>query len=202
MKKEMQLRHESVSTDPTGLPDTRQEAKELKIPRFFTNVPCVNGHTVPRFTSSGACVVCARNNQRKWDARNIDKLRAYGTDYYSRNREQEIEKAREYRKINANKANAATRKWRTKNKDLVNAHGSRRRAQLLQACPSWVDVKELRKIYNRVKEITAKTGIKHHVDHIVPLKHDYVCGLHVPWNLQIIPAAENHRKKNKFDVGS
>ena len=55
-------------------------------------------------------------------------------------------------------------------------------------------MKEIRIIYQHARSV----GLT--VDHIVPLKHPLVCGLHVPWNLQLLSHEENSRKTNKFQV--
>lgn len=73
------------------------------------------------------------------------------------------------------------------------------RAEALGACPPWQSLAELRSVYVRAKEKCIETGVYHHVDHIIPLNHPLVCGLHVVANLQIIPATDNVRKGNSFD---
>ena len=40
--------------------------------------------------------------------------------------------------------------------------------------------------------------ILYHVDHIIPLSHPLVCGLHTEDNLRIITSEENHKKTNKL----
>lgn len=37
------------------------------------------------------------------------------------------------------------------------------------------------------------------VDHIIPIRNPNVCGLNVPWNIQIIPESDNRWKLHWFD---
>lgn len=67
--------------------------------------------------------------------------------------------------------------------------------------PAWANKKEIAALYKLANHLTKTTGIPHHVDHIVPINNPHVCGLHVPANLQVIPASENLSKGNSFTIG-
>jgi len=65
--------------------------------------------------------------------------------------------------------------------------------------PKWADINCIEEIYKKSK-VLSEMGQHYHVDHIVPLNHPLVCGLHVEHNLQIITKEENSKKNNKFIV--
>ncbi len=77
--------------------------------------------------------------------------------------------------------------------------GTIHRAQTRSRTPPWVkDSPELkaaiRAYYKEAKRLTKLTGELHVVDHIVPKMGKIVCGLHVPWNLQVIHWKPNAQK--------
>ena len=78
-----------------------------------------------------------------------------------------------------------------------NAKSARRRASELQATPKWANEFFIEEAYALAKLRTEMTGFKWNVDHIVPLKSKKVCGLHVEFNLQVIPEKANKCKGNR-----
>ena len=80
----------------------------------------------------------------------------------------------------------------SKNKWMYLARSNNRRAYKIDATPEWADLEKIKEIY-----FNRPDG--YHVDHIIPLKSEIVCGLHVPENLQYLHAYTNRSKGNKFN---
>jgi len=76
-----------------------------------------------------------------------------------------------------------------------------RRRKHRDATPKWLSRRqksEIRQLYQIAITMTQTTGEQYVVDHIVPLRGEFVCGLHVPWNLRVITQGENLKKSNKL----
>jgi hypothetical protein len=69
--------------------------------------------------------------------------------------------------------------------------------QRIIATPPWADFSIIRKIYAEAAQLSFETGIPHVVDHIIPLNHPLVCGLHNQFNLQAITKEANDKKSNR-----
>lgn len=104
------------------------------------------------------------------------------------------EKRRQYRANRSELDRLVRQQYLRRNPRKSAIDQSFRRAVKKQAIPKWLSKahkEEIRKIYRQ-----RPSGF--HVDHIVPLSSKLVCGLHVPWNLQYLPAVENLRKSNRL----
>ncbi len=76
---------------------------------------------------------------------------------------------------------------------VLNATVPKRRiAQILASVPWEGNRKAVLAVYAEAK----RRGMT--VDHVIPLRHPYVCGLTVPGNLRIVPHAVNTSKCNKW----
>ena len=120
--------------------------------------------------------------------------------YYAEHREKALHDAKLSYHANRLEWRERNKKWHKENKARVNARIAKRNYLKTRATPLWAKDDAIKEIYRLAETLSKETGIEHHVDHIIPLKHDLVCGLHVETNLQVIPAIENLRKKNKFTI--
>ena len=192
--------------DTSKMPATRAEAKATGATHYFTGQPCKQGHIAPRKTK-GACVECLRLEWEKANQARAEYFRAYNQseagqkakrEYYERNREAVIASAQARPDEEKNKYK---KRHKEQNQDYYRSLVSMRRRRFRLATPKWLTAEhkmEIRLKYRLAIELSRRTGIRHAVDHIVPIQGEEVCGLHVPWNLGVITQEENLKKSNKL----
>lgn len=89
------------------------------------------------------------------------------------------------------------------NRAKYNAKAMKRHAAKKQRTPPWLAKSHFDQIeifYDASRRLSKELGIIFNVDHIIPLQARNVSGLHVPWNLQVIPRSENYSKRNSFKL--
>lgn len=136
---------------------------------------------------------------RDYYLRNKDKITAYAKQYEQNNKQRIADR----KAATLVERREVKRLWRKNNLPLVLADCAKRRASKLQRTPAWLtefDHLKMKCYYQVAAMRTKESGEAWHVDHIIPLQGKNVCGLHVPSNLQIIPAIENMRKNNHYEV--
>ena len=125
-----------------------------------------------------------RAGDAKYRAENADAKKQRDKKYYHDTKEQNKQKTAErlsvYGKNNREKSRALLAKYR---------------AAKIQQTPPWYCHADCVAIYKELKP-------GYHLDHIIPLRGENVSGLHWHHNLQLLPAAENIAKSNKFDSDS
>lgn len=142
------------------------------------------------------CFTESNERTRKISKEHIKKRRHL---HYVKNKEKVLKQTKEYKKNNPEVAKKSRQKWRRNNLDKDAARSANRRASKKQRTPKWLTEGQK----NRIKQYyTAAQDLRWedemHVDHIIPLNGKTVSGLHVPWNLQLLPALENMSKGNRL----
>ena len=120
---------------------------------------------------------------------------------YSSNPSRFKEYQKTHRKLNPLKVKENKKREYEKNKVDYLRRARLRQERLIIATPAWLTPEQkahIERTYKLRDIISSATGIIYHVDHVVPIKGKNVCGLHVPWNLNVIPAKDNLIKHNKY----
>ena len=148
-----------------------------------------------------------RARQKDWLAENREERNARLRAYHHANRDSLNARHREYNKIynkeNKDKVRANYKKHYAKDPAYYHVKSRLRQNGLLSATPKWLtrqQKKAISTIYRDARRLTELTGVKHVVDHVHPLtgKNEagevISCGLHVPWNLQVVTEEHNLSK--------
>ena len=134
---------------------------------------------------------------------NKEKILLARKGYYERNKNKVLKNVLSWRERNKEKPRVYLRKHYLNHKHEYLVKAAKRRAAKLNATPAWltaIQQAQIQEMYDVALACTVQTGIRHHVDHIHPLQGDGFTGLHVPWNLRVIPGKENISKGCRLPV--
>ena len=121
----------------------------------------------------------AQEYKRRWEADNREKRKERSRQWKHNNPDHIVQ----YRKEYIQRPEVKTRR---------RAQKRRRNGRHIFLTPEY-DRPNCEAIYRMAQQLPG-----YEVDHIVPFAGEGVCGLHVSWNLQIIPAAENRAKGTRL----
>jgi len=138
------------------------------------------------------CKVCNRAHVLNWQKTPVGKAKHHA-----------VAQAWQSSPKNKDKHAKSVDRWQKtpRGKIKLLAQAAKYRAFKIQATPTWLTkshLEEIESFYTLAKELQWLSDETLEVDHIVPLVGDTVCGLHVPWNLQILSASLNRKKSNKL----
>jgi hypothetical protein len=128
----------------------------------------------------------------------------YMENYYKQDKDKVKNRVYAWIENNRSRHNEKCARWVKNNRGKVNARTARRYASKKQATPEWITKDAdyswmINEAYDLALFRSKLTGKPWEVDHIVPLRGKNVCGLHAPWNLQVVLQQENRKKSNSFE---
>jgi hypothetical protein len=194
----------------------RAEAKAQGLKTYTTGKPCKHGHFSARYTIGAKCVECTSIQSTVWRTANPEKYSASAQKWIEGNRELHGTRVRRWQaankdkvrkdaqawaKANPAKVKAKTLRYIKKHPEAYTARAVASVAKRAKRVPQWLTSDDrwvMREAYKLAKLRTQLFGFIWEVDHIIPLRGEFVSGLHVPTNLQVIPKTENRSKRNHY----
>lgn len=189
---------------------SRNEARSLGLPRYFTGVPCKHGHLDERTVCDGRCISCKNAVHWRWEQANPDKITAYRSrdswkqsrynsvkryndkestrqrhaTYYLENRESKLNYVKQYAAENPDKPRQHKRNYKARKKDADGYHTA----------------EQINTVGEEQNWLCANPSCRvpildnYHVDHETPLSRH---GTNDIDNIQLLCPTCNHRKGSK-----
>jgi hypothetical protein len=185
------------------------ETKKCKTCEQVKNVDEFHKHSTNKDGKRSNCKKCRsadfkknkvkiREYRRQLKLRNPEKIKEQKRLDYLKNKERYIERATERYQNKKDEIKDYFSSYYKDNYCKIIQNVRVRDRNLSNSRLECVTNDDFIKIYTECKEMNSENQL-YEVDHIIPIKNSKVCGLDVPWNLQILKKEENNFKRNKFD---
>ena len=132
---------------------------------------------------------------RQWAEKNPERTNARKRAHYEANKEAMTRRSVEWGRANRPKRLAAIAQWHKNNPVRSYAHTRTRQLRIKGQTPPDADFETIAAFYEESARLTRETGVRHHVDHIIPLSRG---GLHHQDNLRVVTMQENLSKGAKL----
>ena len=166
--------------------------KQCRVCNQTKPLDCFYKHSTGRDGYRNNCITCEKSRRKlSYQERFRDDYIARAQKNYEANKEKVLKRTKEWYQKDLEKNRKVRRDYYKNNKGLCRSLIIERKAHVKRATPKWANRKELAGIYQNCPQ-------GYHVDHVIPLRGENVSGLHVPQNLQYLPATENLSKGNRF----
>lgn len=127
----------------------------------------------------------ARNQAMRDERRRLETSVRHAM-WYAENKDRVYQKGVRLRRLHPDRFRANCRNYQQRKRGAI---------------PPWATVDGINLVYLAAAIVSRETGSVWEVDHVVPLRHPLVCGLHCESNLQLLPARENRSKGNRYWPG-
>ena len=182
---------------------TKADALLAGAKRYYPEIECRSGHVAPRRAATGECLACRQEAVKVWRSKNPERVAAHNQKQYDTHTESLKQRAKSFYWQNGEACREKSKQYQQANLHIFAKANAKRKAAEIQRTPAWLTADDhwmMEQAYELAALRTKMFGFPWHVDHVVPLQGDIVSGLHVPLNLQVLPARDNRAKSNKFEV--
>jgi hypothetical protein len=180
-------------------PSNRKQAQALGLKTYFTGKPCKRGGIADRRLNGDClcdtCLEFTRQLKAKWSVEHPEKNKAW--------RKANPEKMADYKKNwqdkHKEKYEQNLKRWKGNNPEKLLTYVHDRIAARIKRTPTWYGEFDAFVMHEALLLATRRystTGIKWHMDHMIPLRSKTASGFHCASNIQVIPEALNVRKRN------